>query len=458
MFLAVALAAAAVGVAASRLTRLGASHPPAAHATLAPELAAYLGVFEPGSPPGYGAVAGFAQVAGRQPNLLGYYSGWAQPFDMSFAQTIRKHGVIPFVQIDPTDASIAAIAAGTYDDYLRAYADSVRDFRPRRGHRLRARDERRPGTRGVTGTCPGPDLRGRVAAHRNAVPRPGRRQRHLAVDGPGRRGWHRAGRLLVARRAVRHLGRASTGTTTVPPTPSPASSAGPSTRSGPSPASRCCCRRPRSGPRPASSPRSRTCSTGWPAYKTLGLVWFDKAQHGGIYHQDWRIEDSLQAEISFRLGVRDELAPARPAGSRPVTTGSPIQTDFAHRYVRRTVLTILCPHALTVALDLWHCLLRCAGKSAKRQSSGTKCAVPFRRRHSCLRGQCSPRQVTPRRAARRFRGAAKMALAICPDRRQVRPMNHRHERQLAGFISPPRPTGTIHPELHSETPAAGVRN
>ena len=67
-------------------------------------------------------------MAGRQPNLVGYYSGWAQPFDISFAETIRKHGVIPFVQIDPTDASIAAIAAGTYDDYLRSYADSVRNF------------------------------------------------------------------------------------------------------------------------------------------------------------------------------------------------------------------------------------------------------------------------------------------------------------------------------------------
>ena len=36
---------------------------------------------------------------------------------------LRTHGMIPFVQIDPTDASIAAIAAGTYDDYLRSYAD-----------------------------------------------------------------------------------------------------------------------------------------------------------------------------------------------------------------------------------------------------------------------------------------------------------------------------------------------
>ena len=29
---------------------------------------------------------------------------------------------------------------------------------------------------------------------------------------------------------------------------------------------------------------------GMATYKTLGLVWFDKAQHSGIYHQDWRIE------------------------------------------------------------------------------------------------------------------------------------------------------------------------
>ncbi len=32
------------------------------------------------------------------------------------------------MQIDPTYASVAAIAAGDYDDYLRSYADSVRDF------------------------------------------------------------------------------------------------------------------------------------------------------------------------------------------------------------------------------------------------------------------------------------------------------------------------------------------
>jgi hypothetical protein len=38
-------------------------------------------------------------------------------------------------------------------------------------------------------------------------------------------------------------------------------------------------------------------------YKTLGLVWFDIAQDDGLYHQDWRLEDSSAAEAAFRLGA-----------------------------------------------------------------------------------------------------------------------------------------------------------
>ena len=47
-------------------------------------------------------------------------------------------------------------------------------------------------------------------------------------------------------------------------------------------------------------------------YETLGLVWFDMAQHQGIFHQDWRIEDNPEAEAAFRLGARDKLTLARP--------------------------------------------------------------------------------------------------------------------------------------------------
>ena len=71
---------------------------------------------------------GFTHTVSRQPNLVGYFSGWAQPFASGFASKLRAHGIIPFVQIDPTYASVPAIAAGEYDDYLHSYAFSVRNF------------------------------------------------------------------------------------------------------------------------------------------------------------------------------------------------------------------------------------------------------------------------------------------------------------------------------------------
>ena len=43
-----------------------------------------------------------------------------------------RHGALTLVQIDPTKISLAAIASGQYDDYLRTYADSVRSF----GHKV----------------------------------------------------------------------------------------------------------------------------------------------------------------------------------------------------------------------------------------------------------------------------------------------------------------------------------
>ena len=50
------------------------------------------------------------------------------PFARSFAETVHKRGAVTILQMDPTYASIPAIAGGGYDHYLRAFADSVRDF------------------------------------------------------------------------------------------------------------------------------------------------------------------------------------------------------------------------------------------------------------------------------------------------------------------------------------------
>jgi mannan endo-1,4-beta-mannosidase len=101
---------------------------PAPPSHLPQSSAAYLGVYEPGVPPSYAPVATFARTIGKQPNLVGYYSGWAEQFPSSFAQKLHNHHQIPYVQIDPTYASVSKIAAGVYDPYLQIYADSVRDF------------------------------------------------------------------------------------------------------------------------------------------------------------------------------------------------------------------------------------------------------------------------------------------------------------------------------------------
>jgi mannan endo-1,4-beta-mannosidase len=101
---------------------------PAPRSHLPYSSAGYLGVYEPGVPPNYAPIANFARTIRKQPNLVGYYSGWAEKFPFSFAQKLHNHHMIPYVQIDPTYATFSDIAAGTYDAYLTTYADSVRDF------------------------------------------------------------------------------------------------------------------------------------------------------------------------------------------------------------------------------------------------------------------------------------------------------------------------------------------
>jgi hypothetical protein len=123
-----AIAVTAVTVAGSRYAPSASARPPAAPAALRPRPVSYLGVYAAGAPPAYKPVVEFAKVAGRQPDLVGYFSRWEEPFNTRFAKTIHDHGAATLVQIDPTDASLSAIAAGTWDAYLSSFAVKVRDF------------------------------------------------------------------------------------------------------------------------------------------------------------------------------------------------------------------------------------------------------------------------------------------------------------------------------------------
>jgi mannan endo-1,4-beta-mannosidase len=91
--------------------------------------ASYIGVYREGVPISYGVVSAFTAATGVSPDVVTYYSGWNESFQASFAATVRKHGAVPLVQINPFGVSLAAIASGRYDSYLSTYAEAVRSYR-----------------------------------------------------------------------------------------------------------------------------------------------------------------------------------------------------------------------------------------------------------------------------------------------------------------------------------------
>lgn len=261
----------------------------------------YLGVYAEGTPPSYRPVADFASAAGKKPNIVGYYSGWAEPFEISFAQRMHSHDIIPFVQIDPTLAVISQITAGSYDQYLRTYADSVRAYGHAVvigfGHEMNAPTYswgyghvppatfvkawqhivtlfNRQGDRNVTW------LWTLQADRKGTGPIshwwPGRRYvSWVGIDGY----YYRPSDTFrsVFGRTINQVRKLTGDPVLLSETAV--------------------------GPRAGQIVKIPDLFTGIQKYHTLGLVWFDRTQHGGVYHQDWRIEDSHNAETAFQLGV-----------------------------------------------------------------------------------------------------------------------------------------------------------
>ena len=295
-----ALVAAAIALASTgfRLTLIP-SEPPPVHASLPSTSSAYLGVYEQGAPPAYGPIANFALAAGKQPNMVGYYSGWAEPFASSFARKARRHGIIPYVQIDPTYASVSAIAAGAYDLYLRGYADSVRDF----GHAV------------VIGF--GHEMNGNwyswgyghvapsifVAAWRHIVT-------VFRAEGADNVTWlwtinqdrHGTGPVAAWWPGARYVTWVGIDGYYIHSSDTFAEVFGRTIDQV-----RAFTRKPvllsevGVGPGTGQFAKISNLFDGMRQAKALGLVWFDENQVGGPYRQNWRIEGDQVAEIAFRL-------------------------------------------------------------------------------------------------------------------------------------------------------------
>jgi mannan endo-1,4-beta-mannosidase len=274
---------------------------PAPPSPLPHSSAGYLGVFKPGVPPSYAPIADFAGTIGKPPNLVGYYSGWAEQFPSSFAQKLHSHHQIPYVQIDPTYATVSKIAQGVYDAYLETYADSVREFGHAVvigfGHEMNARWYSW-GYKHVKATT-------FVAAWQHIVTLFRAEgadnvtwlwtiNRDMPHTGPIAKWWPGQSYVTwvgidgyyihpsdnfdnVFGRTIRQVR-----TFTNKPILLSETAVGPSAdRLG----------------------NITNLFDGLAKYKILGLVWFDIPSDTGVIHQDWQIEGNTPAESAFRLGA-----------------------------------------------------------------------------------------------------------------------------------------------------------
>lgn len=87
-----------------------------------------VGVYEPGAPSSWSKITEFISATGVKPRIVVYYSSWKEPFAVSFAQAAWDRGAYVLVQLEPNKVTLASIAAGGSDAYLRSYADAVVAF------------------------------------------------------------------------------------------------------------------------------------------------------------------------------------------------------------------------------------------------------------------------------------------------------------------------------------------
>jgi mannan endo-1,4-beta-mannosidase len=262
----------------------------------------YMGVFKAGAIASYTPVTSFANLVGRQPSILLYYSGWNDPFQFRFADEAAAHHAVPFVQMMPKGQAMSSVAAGKYDRYLDSYARSVRaygqpviiSFAPEAngwwynwgfGHTDPAQwiaawrhvvtVFQQQGATNVTWMW---------TINRGGGPTgpvqdwwPGARYVNwVGIDGYYfRKGDNFDGLYGPTIRAVHHftsdpvfLSEIGIGQVTGQATGIP------------------------------------NLFAGIRKYHLLGLLWFDVDQHAGIYHQDWRLEGNPAAVAAYRRGVQ----------------------------------------------------------------------------------------------------------------------------------------------------------
>jgi hypothetical protein len=304
--IAAALVACAAALAGCREPGFGdspaASQSAPVHAALRALPASYLGVYEPASPLSFTGVSQFAHVVRATPNLDLYFSGWGEKFRAPFARAAYQHGAAPMIDIDPAKNAVPSIAEGVEDNYLRSFAAQVRQYRHPMvisfGHEMNGSWF----SWGYHHVAPATF----VAAWRHIVTvfrQAGADNvtwlwivnRVTSAEGPIRDYWPGSSYVTWVGIDGYYNIAADTFSEIFDPTIK---------------AVRRLTAKPilisetAVGPRSGKAAKIPELFAGVRSRHLLGLVWFDKTQHDGLHHQDWRIEGDQAAIAAFRRADR----------------------------------------------------------------------------------------------------------------------------------------------------------
>jgi mannan endo-1,4-beta-mannosidase len=259
------------------------------------------GVYEPGSPRNWSPITKFTNATGVKPRIVVYYSAWNDPFSTSFAQAAWDHNAYVLVQLQPGGVSLASIAAGGSDAYLRSYAAAIVAFRHpvilSFGHEMN-------GTWYSWGDGHTPPATF-VAAWRHVV-------RVFRAAGADNATWLWAVNSIAG--AASSLSQWWPGAAWVDwlgidgyyfrSTDTFGSVFGPTIAE-----IRAFSNAPlliaetAVGTTPDRESQIAGLFAGVRAERLAGVVWFDQAQHAGVYHQDWRLENDPSALSAFTAAV-----------------------------------------------------------------------------------------------------------------------------------------------------------
>jgi len=266
-----------------------------------------VGLYEPGAPGSWSQIAEFTAATGVEPGIVVYFSSWNEPFSMSFAQTAWDHGAYVLVQLEPKGVTLASIAAGGSDAYLRSYADAVVAF----GHPVILSFAHEMNGNWYPWGYGHASPAMFVAAWRHVV-------RVFRAAGAANVTWLWAVNSIEGEGASSSLsqwwpGAAWVSWTGVDGYYYQATDTFDSVFGSTIAEIRAFSSAPlliaetAVGTTPNRESQIDGLFAGVSAEHLAGVVWFDEAQYAGLYHQDWRLEDDPDALAAFTAAVKTHL-------------------------------------------------------------------------------------------------------------------------------------------------------